>query len=229
MPLSADQVKTLESMKAEGYVHASSMLARKGEPDIGIFFPEYMAMLGRIDKSIPDAVKALNKYKDFVTSNSKYSAQTKFAPTIIEEFLCRLFKAKFGNGILMYGSVKAYSSLYFSYANKEAFKKNVDIKFNFKDQDLGIYKKEVISTSDGRQHTIYIPIVCVECKTFLDKTMYEGIALTASKVKNGNPQCLFFIVTETYAVSSDVDIETSQIDDIFVLRQQRRSGNNKKP
>ena len=221
MPLSDDQVKTLESMKAEGYVHASNMLAKQEDPRIDKFYPEYTAMLGGIGKSVPDAVKALNKYKDFVDKNSTFSPQSKFASTIIEEFLCRLFKAQFGNDVLIYGSVKAYSSLYF-----EAFKDSVDIKFNVKDQDVGIYRREVISTSDGQKHPIHIPIVCVECKTYLDKTMYEGSVSTASKIKNGNPQCLFFIVAETYDVSSNVDIETSQIDDIFVLRRQRR---NRKP
>ena len=30
--------------------------------------------------------------------------------------------------------------------------------------------------------------------------MLEGSVSTAAKIKNGNPKCLFFIVTETYEV-----------------------------
>ena len=52
--------------------------------------------------------------------------------------------------------------------------------------------------------------------------MYEGSVATAAKIKNGNPHCLFFIVTETYDVKSDVEITTSQIDNIYVLRKCRR-------
>ena len=75
---------------------------------------------------------------------------------------------------------------------------------------------------------IYIPIVCIECKTYLDKTMYEGSIATASKIKNGNPKCLFLIATETYEVSSDVEIRTNLIDNIYVLRKQRRKNNNQR-
>ena len=57
----------------------------------------------------------------------------------------------------------------------------------------------------------------------LDKTMYEGSVATADKIKTGNPYCLFYLVTETYDISSDVDIQTSKIDDIYVLRKQIRT------
>ena len=170
-------------------------------------------------------MKALNNYKNFVRQENPFSPQTKFEPTIIEEFICRMLKAKFGNDTLMYGSVSAYSSLYFTYLSKEAFKSGVELKINAKNQDVGIYKKETLITNDGKEHPIFIPIVCIECKTYLDKTMYEGSVATAIKIKNGNPRCLFFIVTETYDVSGDVDIDTTQIDNIYVLRQQRRKQN----
>ncbi len=119
-----------------------------------------------------------------------------------------------------------HCSLYFSYPSKEAFKQGVDLKINVKDQDVGIYKKEVIKTDDGKMHTISIPMVCIECKAYLDKTMYEGSVATATKIKNGNPRCLFFIVTETYDVFSSVDIDMTQIDNIYILRKQRRNRNN---
>ena len=53
--------------------------------------------------------------------------------------------------------------------------------------------------------------------------LLEGSVSTAAKIKNGNPKCLFFIVTETYDVGDAVDIETSQIDNIYILRKQKRA------
>ena len=170
------------------------------------------------------AIDGLNAYKDFVQEHNPFTSQSKFASTIIEEFTCRLLQARFGNDVLLYGSIKAYSSLYFSYSGKEGFKRGVDLRVNIKDQDVSIYKQETLTTADGTEHKIFIPLVCIECKTYLDKTMYEGSVATAAKIKNGNPHCLFLIVTETYEVASDVDISSSQIDNIYVLRKQRRRG-----
>ena len=222
MPFSAKQIETLEKLKNDGRIHASNMLAKRNKDGIEKFYDQYMDFNNAINGDLSAAVRALNEYKNFVNINSKFSAQSKFESTIIEEFICQILKKKFGNDVLRYGSVKAYSSLYFSYSSKTDFKNNVELKFNVKDQDVAIYKHTVLKTDDGKEHPTFIPIVCIECKTYLDKTMYEGSVATASKIKMGNPRCLFFIVTETYEVASDVEIELTQIDNIYVLRKQRR-------
>lgn len=191
--------------------------------NIDKFFEPYVQFLSGMGKSIDEAVSELNRYKDFVKRESRYSAQSKFESTIVEEFIAHLFQKEFGNDTLMYGSVKAYSSLYFSYDSKEDFKKGVDLRINEKDQDVGIYKREVLTLGDNTRREIHIPMVCVECKTYLDKTMYEGVVATADKVKTGNPQCLSLIATESYAVADNVDIALSKIDNIYVLRKQKHA------
>ncbi len=226
MSLSAEQMSWLEKIKKDGGCHASNILAKRNSPDIGRFIDEYIRFSDTLKGSLDGAVNALNRYKDYVDEHNVYTAQSKFAPTIIEEFLCRILKKEFGNDVLQYGPVSAYSSLYFSWSDKAEFKEGIEIKLNVKDQDVGIYKKETLTTSTGGEHEISIPIVCIECKIYLDKTMYEGSVATATRIKTGNPYCLFFIVTETYDVRKDVDIETTQIDNIYVLRKQRRSRKN---
>jgi hypothetical protein len=52
--------------------------------------------------------------------------------------------------------------------------------------------------------------------------MLEGSIATADKIKNGNPYCLFLVVTETYDVSYEVDPAYSRIDQIYVLRKSKR-------
>ena len=238
MPLNEQQILFLDSVKKD-CVHASNILAKQHneEKDVSLFFDEYKkfhsAPFGDLDK----AVEALNEYKDFVFQNNRrpngkpyYSAQSKFEPTIIEEFIYRILREIFGNGVLLYGSVKAYSSMYFSHTGINSFKTGAKIEFNEKDQDVGIYKQEEVTTKSGQIREISIPIVCIECKTYLDKTMYEGSVATASKIKTGNPHCLFFVVTETYDIaSSAVDIEASDIDNIYILRKQRRNATSSNP
>lgn len=225
MSLEADQKEYLENLGKE-FIHGKNILAKWEKANIKIFFEPYKTFSDAISGTLKDAVSALNTYKDFVKEKSEFSAQSKFEPTILEEFISRILKKEFGNDDLMYGGVKAYSSLYFTYTSRDTFSKGVDLKINVKDQDVGIYKEEILTTNDGTRHTIYIPMVCIECKTYLDKTMYEGSVATATKIKNGNPGCLFLIVTETYEVSSNVDIEMTQIDNIYVLRKQRRGNRN---
>ena len=221
MPLDNEQIAFLRNLD-RGHIHGKNMLAKKIKPEIERFYGPYRKFLSALNGDLEKSVKALNEYKDYVLQDNPFTSQSKFDPSIVEEFICQTLKAKFGNDVLMYGSVKAYSSLYFTYPSKEAFKQGVVLKINVKDQDVGIYKKEAIRTEDGTIHDIIIPMVCVECKTYLDKTMYEGSVATAIKIKNGNPRCLFYIVTETYDVSSSVDIDMTQIDNIYVLRKQRR-------
>ena len=67
-------------------------------------------------------------------------------------------------------------------------------------------------------------IVSIENKTYLDKTMLEGSIATASKIKSGNPYCLFFIVCETYEVGKQVDPQYTDIDQIYSLRKSDKRG-----
>lgn len=221
MPLSKDQRAYLQTLdKNRG--HGRNMLGKANKPDIERFYAPYMAFSEAMEGGLHAAVNGLNAYKDFVSEHSEFSSQSKFAPTIIEEFLCLLLQDRFGNDVLRYGSIKAYSSLYFSYSGTEDFKQGAHLRINVKDQDVSIFKEEVITTTDGTAHKIFIPLVCIECKTYLDKTMYEGSVATAAKIKSGNPHCLFIIVTETYEIASNVDVSSSQIDNIYVLRKRRR-------
>ena len=72
-----------------------------------------------------------------------------------------------------------------------------------------------------------MPIVAIEAKTYLDKTMLEGSIATAEKIKSGNPYTKFYIVTETYEVDLSVDPAYSRIDQIYVLRKSNDRGENK--
>lgn len=184
-------------------------------------------------KIITKRVSALNKYYDFLYENNYdnlYSSQSKFRPTILEEFMGILFYDLIQQveqfmteekKLLGFGSIKAYTNLFFSGKNFYDFMKTPTIGINAKDQDFAVFRETQLNI-DGHEQNLCLPVVALENKTYLDKTMLEGAIATAEKIKAGNPYCLFCIVTENYDVSFNVDPAYSRIDQIFVLRKAAR-------
>jgi len=67
---------------------------------------------------------------------------------------------------------------------------------NVKNQDFSISKEVILKSKvsnneNWQENKIHVPIVSIECKTYLDKTMYEGSISTAEKIKKGIPTVFF--------------------------------------
>lgn len=171
-----------------------------------------------------ERVRLVNDYKDFLAQENyrqTFSPQSKLHSTVVEEFLFYLFRdlPRLAGLSLQIGcGIRAYSNLYFSPPDIREFSRAPHTRINEKDQDFAIYRPVRIVV-ENEELTINVPVVSVECKTYLDKTMLEGSVATAEKIKFGNPYCLFLVVTETYDVSTTVDPKYSRIDQIFVLRK----------
>ncbi|MBC7231595.1 MAG: Bpu10I family restriction endonuclease [Actinobacteria bacterium] len=198
-----------------------------------------MKITGTTKNDIINKVILLNDYKSFIDqprfkkeagNKFGFTPQSQLHSSVIEEFMYFLFKdvGKLANKHIHWGRTQAYTNLYFAPQNIEAFEESSNIVINVKSQDFSISKEVIlksrVSNSDNwQEHTIYVPIVSIECKTYLDKTMYEGSVSTAEKIKKGNPYCIFLIATETYEVSFDVEPRYSSIDQIYVLRKESRN------
>lgn len=198
-----------------------------------IYLEENLKLEGFADDTIIKRVHLLNDYYNFIHNNNLdnlYSSQGKFRPTILEEFLYLLFKDFVkhyqkklnAQDQLESGSVKAYSNLYFKAKSFDEFVTNPDMAVNEKDQDFAIYRKFVLSVNGTKTINLQVPAIAIEAKTFIDKTMLDGIIATAEKVKSGNPYSMFVSVTETYDVAFGVDPAYSRIDQIYVLRKTTR-------
>jgi Bpu10I restriction endonuclease len=242
-----DFLKSLDSKK---FIHASNFLAKFKSYDKSTseqkkafdnLLPIYLKYLnenielkGYSDEIIHKRTKLLNDYYHFIFDNGYdniFKSQSKFRPTIIEEFLFLLFKdliedlkieIKDVNNILSVGAIKAYSNLYFTAKNLENFINEPSVGINTKDQDFAIYRPLNLSIQDIGKYSTNIPVVSIECKTYIDKTMLEGSIATAEKIKSGNPYSLFIIITETYEVDLKVDPVYSRINQIYVLRKSKR-------
>ena len=198
-----------------------------------VYLEDNLTLTGYSDTIIKRRVKLLNDYYNFIHVNNfdnLFSSQGKFRPTILEEFLFLLFKdfvSEYQQSLdakdyLDSGSVKAYSNLFVKAKSFEEFVTNPEISVNEKDQDFAIYRKFVLSINDEKKVRLQVPAVAVEAKTFIDKTMLDGIIAAAEKVKSGNPYSMFVSVTETYDVAFGVDPAYSRIDQIYVLRKTTR-------
>jgi hypothetical protein len=191
---------------------------------------------GYSDNIIERRVNWFNKYK-YLIENEDFSAQSKFHSSALEEFLYYLFKdlvdevnkkTKIKGKEILLGGIRAYSNLYFSPKNLNDFLKSPSVKINEKDQDFSIYRTILIK-ADKEAKIIHVPVISAECKTYIDKTMLEGSIATAEKIKNGNPHSLFLVITEWYDVSFEVDPAYSRIDQIYVLRKQKRKSIKSNP
>lgn len=227
--------------------HASNIITKyngkltsKEEHALTLLIPEYAKYLRRMlnvssyDKaSIVKKVGYLNEYYNFMHKNEldkSFSAQGKFRPTILEEFLFLIFKdyverikkLEDSDDVLGSGAVKAYSNIYFKAKNFKDFIKSPEIGVNEKDQDYAIYRSFNISINNTKPMQIRIPAIAIEAKTYIDKTMLDSIIATAEKVKSGNPHTRFIAVAERYDVSFSVDPAYSRIDQIYVLRKSMR-------
>ena len=208
--------------------------------DISTRYLEYLnanlALTGYSEEVIKARVALLNGYYDYFYDNGNFlkhfSAQTKLRSTILEEFMYLLFRDYVeekrtatgdANGILRHGSATAYTNLYFYAKDFGSFITNVCTGLNEKDQDYAIYRT-LDMTVDGNplEKPLNIPVIVVECKTYLDRTMLEGAIATASEIKTGSPYSNFYVVAEQYNVDKNVDPSYSRIKQIYVLRKEAR-------
>jgi hypothetical protein len=190
-------------------------------------------------KRIVHLVGELNKYYDFVKKISTYPAQAKLQSSILEEFFFILFKDvvlnlnKKHTKIISSGSADAYTNLYFVPDSRITadgeIEEEFDIGIHKKKQDYAIFRSVPLKSvfvkdikTENKNGMLNLPMVAIECKTYLDKTMLDGAIAVADKLKSGNPQSLYIVVAEEYDVSEDVDPSYSRIDQIYILRKRKK-------
>lgn len=243
-------IKKLQELDLCTHIHAANFLAKynrysylskeqkkaleKLVERYFVFHNDNIVLEGYSHQIIIKRTKSLNDYFNFISTNNLnniFSAQSKFRPTIMEEFMFYLFRDLIieikrnindSSDQLKLGGAKAYTNLYFSARNLEAFIQEPKIGVNQKDQDFAIYRPINLFIEGQTNVHANLPVVAIENKTFIDKTMLEGSIATAEKIKSGNPYSLYFIVTETYEVDLNVDPAYSRINQIYVLRKCKR-------
>jgi hypothetical protein len=185
---------------------------------------------------LKEKVQILNEYKNFVdklTNEDKYfNPQERMSSSIMEEFLFYLLKdipsinASVVEGLIYMGTANAYTDLSFVPKNIKDFLTYPNVFINYKNQDFTISKFiKCTFGCNGKQeyHEIIVPTVAIECKTFIPSTQLGQSIYEAQLLKQGNPYSLYMIVAEQNALSDDVNLKNIPIDEIFILRKQKRN------
>jgi len=186
--------------------------------------------------SVERKVSVLNEYKDFLNRpeiTRFFSHQSKLDSTVIEEFLFYLFKdiPELDERMIQLGPAKTYLDLSFAPKNLRDFVRNPGVDIKSKNQDFTISKEIKCSFSNGERtetYDIVVPAVSIECKSYIPITMFDQAAYEAERLKEGNPYALFIIVAEQNALTENVNLKHTKVDEIFILRKQKRS-KHKKP
>ena len=183
----------------------------------GVYLPyqkQQMAITEISQQAIFKKVELLQEYYRKVDDFNRggwISSQSKFRPTVLEEFCGYLFKDLpevvtlgldfFKKGIYAGMGVDQHGN---------AQLETRDVKF--------CIGKMVKATLGDKTYDIKVPVVAVERKTYLDKTMFSGAQFTAQKLKGGAPRVKYFIITERNEVKlSEIPSETP-VDQVYVLR-----------
>jgi len=83
---------------------------------------------------------------------------------------------------------------------------------------------EVSNDNSGTEiHFFDIPVVAVECKTYLDKTMLEGSSRAAEELKARNPNSIYIVVMEWLKLTEAVNLRKYKVDQIYVFRKQKNT------
>lgn len=160
-----------------------------------------------------------NYYKiiDHFLDNKRWiTTQSKLRSTILEEFCGYLFK-----------DIPAINKLNLSFFNKKiyagiAIDSQGKVYPKTKDVDFCI-GKEIIADFESGKYKIIIPLIAIECKTWLDKTMFSEAQFTAQKLKQGTPNVKVYILSGYSGISKNEIPNKGQtpIDQIFLIGDTR--------
>lgn len=236
-------------MSETNYIHGLNIRRKKSKPNYPRILDEIEnkyknwkekteKLNSEIEEELKKKVFLLNDYKNYIyTISEHFKPQDKLSSSIIEEFLYLLFKDipnlidDLNDGLLFMGQANAYLDLSFAPKNLADFIANPGVYINQKNQDFIIYKKVscIFRTSENEEKVeLIVPAVAIECKAYIPKTMFDQAAYEAQRLKEGNPFALYIIVAEQNALSNDVNLKNTKVDEIFILRKQKRT-KKKKP
>ena len=201
---------------------------------------ELDSLTGTPDEVLDRAVALLNEYKLYIDVELIFDSdedflyrqkgQLKLDNSIIEEFLPRLIQPSIIPEIagmdLLVGPQSCFSSVFFS-SSLDAPQPGGGLNIRTKDQDFAISKPLFLKASHLRSFTesvetgAYIAYVAAECKTNLDKTMFQEAVATAHDVKSSVSGAKYFLLCE-WLDMTPISTAPTDIDEVIILRKAKR-------
>ncbi|MEH2280549.1 MAG: Bpu10I family restriction endonuclease [Nostoc sp.] len=209
-------------------------------------YHEWIAELEIIERGQTDTVEKLveatNRYKRFIeldlifdsSDNFLYrqKGQLKLDNTILEEFLPQLvFRSLRGiDDSFELGPRNTFSGLSFL-SSLGNLGQGGEPSIRTKDQDFILGKRLYLKSSFDPEFQNYklieshLGYVCAECKTNLDKTMFQEAVATSRDLKIAVPGSLYFLICE-FLDMTPISIISTQIDDVLIVRKTKRMSSN---
>lgn len=209
-------------------------------------YHEWIAELEAIERGQADTVeklvKATNRYKRFIeldlifdsSDNFLYrqKGQLKLDNTILEEFLPQVvFRSLRGiDDSFELGPRNTFSGLSFL-SSLGNLGQGGEPNIRTKDQDFILGKRLDLKSSfdpefqDYKLIESHLGYVCAECKTNLDKTMFQEAVATSRDLKIAVPGSLYFLICE-FLDMTPISIISTQIDDVLIVRKTKRMSSN---
>ncbi len=197
------------------------------------------AVTGSPDECLARLVQLYNEYRTWVDVDLIFDSerdflyrqkgQLKLDNSVLEEFLPRLMTPSVVpelRGIeLQIGPTYSFASAYFvsGLANLE---KGGGLSVRGKDQDFAISRPLYLRAShssgfsDFKEETTSLAYVAAECKTNLDKTMFQEATATARDLKAAVTGAKYFIICE-WLDMTPLSTAATDIDEILILRGKR--------
>lgn len=203
---------------------------------------------GEGDEKVSQLVARLNDYKRFIELDVIWDSvgsflfrnrgQTKLDNSIIEEFLPWLVDPAIINGLaeheLLAGPHKAFAAASFG-STILSPGMGGELRVRTKDQDFTIGRRAYLRSSfssefvpsETSHHEIHLAYIAAECKTNLDKTMFQEANATANDLRIALPGSRYFLIAE-YLDMRPISTAGSDIEEVLILRGRRMGAEMRK-
>ena len=189
-------------------------------------------------------VELLNEYRNFIDIDLVFDSpadflyrqkgQLKLDNSVVEEFLPWLIHPRVLPDLnlagLHSGPASCFSSAYFA-SSLDALVPDGGLSFRTKDQDFAIAKKLYLKAShdadfgDTPTKATFLAYVAAECKTNLDKTMFQEACATANDVKSAVTGARYYLLCE-WLDMTPLSTAPTDIDEVLILRKAKRLSSN---
>ncbi len=199
---------------------------------------------GTFEFKVAEASRLLNEYKltvdlelIFDSPNDflyRQKGQLKLDNTVIEEFLpifvTGVLQTEFATLNLDFGPNMCFSGIHFT-SSLAVIEPGGGLTIREKDQDFVISRALYIQAShyadfaqavSGKTSLAYL---AAECKTNLDKTMFQEAAATALDLKTSVPSAKYYLLCE-WLDMTPISSGVTAIDEIIILRKAKRLPSN---
>ena len=204
------------------------------------------AVEGEPDKRVAKMVELLNDYRNYVDLELIFDSeedflyrqkgQLKLDNSVIEEFLPRIIHSSVIPELaacdVLVGPANAFLAVFFT-SSLTVPEVGGGLNVRSKDQDFAIAKRLFVQTSYSSKfeagkseiHETNLAYIAAECKTNLDKTMFQEACATARDTKLAVTGAKYFLLCE-WLDMTPVSTATTDIDEVIILRMAKRLSSN---